>query len=61
MKFNNKTLIEYCNNNNITLLNKYENINRESYIEGNCIYDNCNNNFNKNLSYRLNLNLIIEH
>ena len=48
MKFNNETLIEYCNTNNITLLKSYENINRESYIEGKCIYNECENNFNKN-------------
>jgi hypothetical protein len=48
MKFNKETLIEYCNTNNIILLNTYENINRESYIEGKCIYDSCENNFNKN-------------
>jgi hypothetical protein len=48
MKFNSGTLIEYCNTNNITLLKSYENINRESYIEGKCIYNECENNFNKN-------------
>jgi hypothetical protein len=48
MKFNSETLIEYCNTNNITLLKSYENINRESYIEGKCIYNECNNAFNKN-------------
>jgi hypothetical protein len=50
MKFNSKTLIEYCDNNHINLLNDYSKIkiNRESYIEGNCIYDNCFNSFNKN-------------
>jgi hypothetical protein len=47
MKFNNETLIEYCNINKITLLRSYENINRESYIEGKCIYIDCENNFNK--------------
>lgn len=48
MKFNSDTLIEYCNTNKITLLQTYENINRESYIEGKCIHNNCENNFNKN-------------
>ena len=48
MKFNNETLIEYCNTNKITLLKSYEKINRESYIEGKCIYNGCENNFNKN-------------
>jgi hypothetical protein len=48
MKFNNETLIEYCNKNNINLLKSYENVNRESYIEGKCLKNNCENNFNKN-------------
>jgi hypothetical protein len=48
MKFNNETLIQYCNTNNINLLKSYENINRESYIEGKCICVECNNTFNKN-------------
>jgi len=48
MKFNNETLIEYCNTNKITLLQSYENVNRESYIEGKCVHNNCENNFNKN-------------
>jgi len=48
MKYNSKTLIEYCNTNIITLLKSYENINRDSYIEGKCVYNQCNNTFNKN-------------
>jgi hypothetical protein len=48
MKYNNETLVEYCNTNNIVLLKNYENIKRESYIEGKCTYENCENNFNKN-------------
>lgn len=47
MRFNSETLIEYCNLNNVNLLKTYENINRENYIEGKCIYDNCENDFNK--------------
>ena len=47
MKFNNETLIDYCNNNDIQLLKNYDKINRESYIEGKCI-NNCENTFNKN-------------
>jgi hypothetical protein len=47
MKFNNETLIYYCNNNDIQLLKNYDKINRESYIEGKCI-NNCENSFNKN-------------
>lgn len=48
MKFNSETLKDYCNKNKISLLKSYENINRESYIEGKCIYNECNNTFNKN-------------
>jgi hypothetical protein len=48
MKFNSETLKEYCNTNKIALLKSYENINRESYIEGKCIHNECNNTFNKN-------------
>lgn len=47
MKYNNETLIEHCNLNNITLLKSYDKINRESYIEGNCTYNGCENSFNK--------------
>ena len=48
MKFNSETLIVYCNTNKITLLKSYDNINRDSYIEGKCICDGCEDNFNKN-------------
>jgi len=50
MKYNNQTLIEYCNNNKIILCNDYSSvkINRESYIEGSCIKEPCKNKFNKN-------------
>ena len=48
MRYNNEGLIEYCNINNITLLQSYENIKRESYIEGKCIFNECTNTFNKN-------------
>jgi hypothetical protein len=49
MRYNNETLIQYCNENKIQLTNEYtyENINRESYIEGKCITENCCNKFNK--------------
>lgn len=47
MKFNSETLIDYCKINNIILLKKYDNINRESYIEGKCVYNQCKNEFNK--------------
>ena len=47
MKYNNETLISYCNDNNVTLLQNYcnININRDKYIEGKC--KDCDNTFNK--------------
>ena len=48
MRFNSENLIDYCKNNNITLLQSYDNMKRESYIEGNCIFDECKNTFCKN-------------
>jgi len=49
MSYNNETLLQYCNENKVQLVNDYtsENINRESYIEGKCITENCCNKFNK--------------
>ena len=49
MRYNNETLIQYCNENKIQLTNEYtcESINRENYIEGNCITEKCCNKFNK--------------
>lgn len=35
MKYNNETLIDYCNLNNIVLIKTYDKLNKESYIEGN--------------------------
>jgi DNA-directed RNA polymerase subunit RPC12/RpoP len=46
MKYNSDTLLKYCNENNISLINDYSNINRESYIEFKCI--ECFKNFTKN-------------
>jgi len=48
MRFNSENLIEYCKNNDITLLQSYDNVKRESLIEGNCIFDECKNTFCKN-------------
>ena len=50
MKYNNDTLFEFCNSNNICLIKDYMNIKieRESVIEGNCKLNNCINKFNKN-------------
>ena len=47
MRYNCETLIEYCNANKIRLLNKYDFVNREFYIDFKCTYDNCDNNCNK--------------
>jgi len=49
MRYTNETLLKYCNKNKINLTNEStsENINRESYIEGNCITENCCNKFKK--------------
>jgi hypothetical protein len=49
MKYTSQTLLQYCNENKIQLTNEYnaENINREAYIEGKCIIENCINKFNK--------------
>ena len=48
MKYNIDTLVTYCNENKITLINNHTNdiINRESYIEFKCI--ECFNQFTKN-------------
>lgn len=50
MKYNYETLIKYCIENSIQLKNDYKKvlINRESYIEGICITNNCCIEFNKN-------------
>ena len=50
MKYNNQSLLEYCSDNNIKILSEIKDklINREAYIEGKCITDNCYNNFHKN-------------
>jgi len=49
MRYTSETLLEYCNEKKIKLVEDYtnENINRESYIEGKCITANCLNKFNK--------------
>jgi hypothetical protein len=49
MKYTTQTLIEFCNEKNIKLINEYNNIkiNRDSYIEGECINKICCNKFNK--------------
>lgn len=48
MKYNSDTLITYCNENNIILMNDYNNdsIRRDSHIEAKCI--ECSEQFTKN-------------
>ena len=47
MKYNRDTLLTYCNENNITLVNYYnDNVKRDSYIDLKCIH--CSNEFTKN-------------
>ena len=52
MLYNNTTLIAYCHDNHIELLDDYTNIkiNRDYYIRGNCKskLETCNKIFNKN-------------
>ena len=52
MLYNNTTLIAYCQDNHIELLDDYTNIkiNRDYYVKGNCksILETCNKIFNKN-------------
>lgn len=47
--YNYKCLIDYCSENNIILLEQYENINikGDSYIKGQCLNDICNEQFYK--------------
>jgi len=46
MKYNGDTLLTYCNENNITLVNYYnDNVKRDIYIDLKCI--SCSNEFTK--------------
>jgi len=45
--YNNDFLQNYCKENNILLINAYNNINRDTRIEGNCLIEECKYNFNK--------------
>ena len=49
MLYNNDTFNKYCEDNQIKLLEHYEEIklNREHKIKGLCIVNDCNNEFNK--------------
>jgi hypothetical protein len=57
-KFNLQYLIAFCDKNNITLNEDYENklINRDTPITGICLTENCNNNFNKTFRELVKLN-----
>ena len=48
-KFNFSLLQKYCSENNVTLLEDYSNVNLTGnvFIKGKCIYENCNNIFEK--------------
>jgi hypothetical protein len=47
--FNNDKLLNYCNENKLELLEDYStcNLTKQNYIKGKCIYENCNNTFEK--------------
>jgi len=59
-KYNYNLLQEYCNKNNITLSNNYENekLNAHYLIKGNCSNDNCKNIFNKKFYKLINTNAL---
>ena len=49
-KYNFERLDKYCKENNVVLLDDYSNaeMTKNSQIKGNCVYENCNNKFEKN-------------
>ena len=51
-KFDFDRLDKYCKENNVTLLEDYSNhfLTKNSIINGNCTYENCENNFEKKYS-----------
>jgi hypothetical protein len=48
-KYDFDRLDKYCKENNVTLLQDYlqQSLNRDSIIDGKCVYENCNNTFEK--------------
>ncbi len=48
-KYNFERLQKYCSENNVTLLDDYSNVKltKDAIIKGNCVYENCNNSFEK--------------
>ena len=57
-KYNLQYLTTFCNQNNITLTDEYSNktINRDTIINGKCILQECENNFNKSFRELIKLN-----
>jgi hypothetical protein len=57
-KYDFERLQNYCSENNITLLEDYTNIPLKGnvIIKGKCVYENCNNNFEKKFNYLINSN-----
>jgi hypothetical protein len=57
-KYNLQYLTTFCNQNNITLTDEYSNktINRDTIINGKCISQECENNFNKSFRELIKLN-----
>jgi hypothetical protein len=58
VNYNLELLTKYCNDNNITLLKDYsgKKITRETRIDGKCLTQNCENNFNKTFRHLDKLN-----
>ena len=57
VKYNLDILIQVCNENHITLLKDYsgEFVNRETRIEGKCLSEGCENNFDKTFRQLINV------
>ena len=57
-KFNFERLQKYCSENSVVLLEDYSNMPLKGsvIIKGNCVSENCNNNFEKKLDYLIKSN-----
>jgi hypothetical protein len=51
MKYNKEKLEKYCEEHNVTLLQEYQHINRETKIEGRCLTERCYNTFIKSFRF----------
>jgi predicted SpoU family rRNA methylase len=51
MKYNNETFQQYCKEKRISVIGEYNNIKRETKIEGHCIAEGCTNTFNKSFRF----------